>query len=246
MTTELAVKLRDIRQRFGKQRVLRGADLSVPRGSVVGLVGPSGSGKSTLVAITVGLVRPTSGSVEVLGGAPTSAQIKQRIGYMPQSTALYDDLTAQENLAFFGALYGMTRAELQEVIPHALQTAQLEDTGRKLVRDFSGGMARRLSLAAALLHRPDLLVLDEPTVGLDPRHRVALWETFHTLADEGHSLLITTHVMEEAESCDEVALLFNGRVLATGSPTGLKERANTTNLEGAFLAFQDALEGNLA
>jgi ABC-2 type transport system ATP-binding protein len=165
------------------------------------------------------------------------------IGYMPQSEALYDDLTAIQNLRFFGALYGLGRAELEQAVPRVLATVSLEDaTGRKTVAAFSGGMKRRLSLAIALLHSPKLLVLDEPTVGLDPVHRVRLWTAFRELAESGSTLLITTHVMEEAAGCDDLVMIHSGRIIARGTPAELVQQTGATDLEQAFLEFESRAE----
>jgi ABC-2 type transport system ATP-binding protein len=232
----LAVQLESVTKSFGKQEVIRGVDLALPFGKIFGLLGPSGCGKTTLVNLIVGAHAPNSGSVEVLGSTHLS-KTKQDRGFMPQDEALYLDLTAQENLRFFGGLYGMNRKQLDQEIPRVLNAVHLQDQGRKLVASYSGGMKRRLSLAITLLHNPRLLILDEPTVGLDPKHRVELWGVFRELADSGSCLLITTHVMDEAASCDEIIMLQNGGIIAQGSPQELVAQTNTANLEEAFLVF---------
>jgi ABC-2 type transport system ATP-binding protein len=235
---EALVRLKGIHKRFGQQEVLCGLDLDLPAGSITGLLGPSGCGKTTLVNIIVGAAAPTAGEVEVLGSRPSATRVRSKLGFMPQSEALYPDLTAAENLRFFGALYGMTAAEMSERIPVVLELVRLEDTGRKLVASFSGGMKRRLSLAIALLHRPQLLVLDEPTVGLDPEHRLELWRAFRELAAAGAGLLITTHVMDEAGSCDQIVMLRDGRILAQGVPQELMRQIGADTLEQAFLKLE--------
>lgn len=228
---------RDIVQRFGSQEVLRGVSLGVERGEVLGLLGPSGAGKTTFVNVVAGVAEPVSGSVEVFGEKMPSLAIMQRIGYMAQSDALYTDLTANENLAFFGAIYGLSGASLKQATARALETARLTVEPRKQVRNYSGGMRRRLSLATALLHEPELLILDEPTIGLDPLHRVDIWESFRAMAAAGRTLLVTTHVMDEAERCDRLAMIRDGVFIAIGSPEELKERAEARTLEDAFLHF---------
>lgn len=235
----MGVELLDVRKRFGKTEVLHGIDLDVTPGLVTGLVGPSGAGKSTLVNIMVGNSPVTGGTALVLGQKPPlGGKVKKDIGYMPQSEALYDDLTSRENLSFFGTLYGLGKRELREAIPRSLDLVHLEDQGKKLVGAFSGGMKRRLSLAIAFLHSPRLLILDEPTVGLDPLHRIALWESFRNIATSGGALLITTHVMEEAESCDELVMIREGIKIAQGPPASLVESSGTRTLEEAFLSFE--------
>jgi ABC-2 type transport system ATP-binding protein len=236
------VSLTTIHKRFGRQEVLSGIDLKLSAGSITGLLGPSGCGKTTLVNIIVGMARANEGTIEVLGEHPPLHRARRRLGFMPQGEALYLDLTARENLRFFGALYGMSSRKMDEAIPRVLALARLGDTGRKTVVNFSGGMKRRLSLAIALLHSPQLLVLDEPTVGLDPEHRLELWRAFRTLAVGGSCLLITTHVMDEAASCDEIVMLRDGHIIAQGSPPALMEQSNASNLEAAFLAFEGAKE----
>jgi ABC-2 type transport system ATP-binding protein len=161
---------------------------------------------------------------------------------MPQSEALYNDLTANENLRFFGSLYGMKRRALDEALLRVLEFVRLDKTGRKVVASFSGGMKRRLSLAIALLHSPRLLVLDEPTIGLDPEHRVSLWQGFRELAVSGTGLLITTHSMDEAANCDEIAMLRNGSIIARGTPNELIARAKAQTLEEAFLVFGTSVD----
>ncbi|MDR1421716.1 MAG: ABC transporter ATP-binding protein [Coriobacteriales bacterium] len=245
---QILVELQGIEKRFGTQEVLRGIDLTLCAGTITGLLGPSGCGKTTLVNLIVGLSRASVGSVEVLGTRPPFAKVRHQLGFMPQQEALYDDLTATQNLRFFGSIFGMRASALTAAIPHVLQTVRLEDTGRKLVERFSGGMKRRLSLAVALLHAPRLLVLDEPTVGLDPEHRLELWRGFRELARMGSGLLITTHVMDEAASCDRIIMLRDGKILAEGSPAELIMRSGSTTLEQAFLSFEtskDLKEGEV-
>ena len=238
MSIDDVVTLDDVCVAYGKTEVLHNFSLRLPPGRLSGLVGPSGHGKTTLVNVIVGALRAKSGKVTVLGETAPPRHTKPQIGFMPQSEALYSDLTGRENMTFFGSLYGMKGSEIRARIPEVLEQVHLEDTGGKVVAEFSGGMRRRLSLAIALLHQPKLLVLDEPTVGLDPVHRVALWATFRELADGGATFLVTTHVMEEAQNCDSLVMIWSGRKLSQGSPDELIEQAGTANLEDAFLAFE--------
>lgn len=234
---------RDIVQRFGKQEVLHGVSLGVERGEVLGLLGPSGAGKTTFVNIVAGVAEPVSGAVRAFGEPMPSLALMRRIGYMAQSDALYMDLTADENLEFFGAIYGLAGATLKTAKTRALELAHLAVDPRKQVRDYSGGMRRRLSLATALIHQPELLILDEPTIGLDPLHRVDIWDAFRQMAAEGRTLVVTTHVMDEAERCDRLAMIRDGIFIAVGTPDDLKSRAGARTLEEAFLHFARAEGG---
>ncbi|MCL2784365.1 MAG: ABC transporter ATP-binding protein [Propionibacteriaceae bacterium] len=237
---ESLVQLRDVRKSYGHTEVIHGIDLDVPAGQITGLLGPSGHGKTTLVSLVVGALRATSGTITVLGEEAPPRKVKPQIGYMPQADALYEDLTALENLRYFGSLYGMSSKDMDPAIDKVLDLVSLEkERGRKTVQAFSGGMKRRLSLAIALLHSPRLLVLDEPTVGLDPVHRVKLWTAFRDLAQSGSTLLLTTHVMDEAANCDDIILIHDGQVIARGAPADVIAQSGKTNLEEAFLDFEE-------
>ena len=237
--TEPLAELSGVYKRFGKQEVLSLIDLKLFSGQITGLLGPSGAGKTTIVNIIVGSYLPTAGTVRVLGETPPFKNARKQLGFMPQSEALYLDLTANQNLRFFGSLYGMSKSSLNQKIPEVLHLVRLGDEGRKLVADFSGGMKRRLSLAIALLHDPALLVLDEPTIGLDPKHRLELWRGFRERAASAAGLLITTHVMDEAAFCDRLLMVQDGRIIADDSPEKLIQATNTQTLEEAFLAFEN-------
>ena len=221
------------------RKVLKGITLKVAKGEMLCLLGPSGCGKTTLVNLIMGELVPKSGSVEILGEKAPYRHVRREIGFMPQDEALYDDVTAQENLRFFGELYGMDRKRISERMDFLFEFTHLQDDRKKLVADYSGGMKRRLSLAVALIHEPKLLVLDEPTVGLDPEHRRYIWRHLESLASEGVSILLTTHVMDEAEHCDRIAMIYNGRIIADGSPSAIKDETSTSELEDAFLALEE-------
>lgn len=231
------IAARDIVQRFGSQEVLHRVSLDVQQGEILGLLGPSGAGKTTFVNVIAGVAEPVSGTVEAFGEPMPSLKLMRRMGYMAQSDALYTDLTARENLAFFGTIYGLVGDELKEAMREALEAVHLPLEPRKLVRDYSGGMRRRLSLATAVLHKPELLILDEPTIGLDPLHRVSIWDGFREMAERGTTLIVTTHVMDEAERCDRLAMIRDGVFIAIGSPAELQQRASAATLEEAFLYF---------
>ena len=235
MDVQLAVEARDVHKRFGSVTALDGLSLAVHPGEIYGLLGPNGSGKTTFIRILAGLLRPDGGGVRLFGATPRAAVSGGGVGYMTQAAALYGELSVQENLAFFAALEGVTDVEAR--IEDALRRVDLLDRRRSTVSTLSGGMRQRVSLAATLLHQPRLLLLDEPTVGVDPALRKEFWEHFRALAASGVTILVSSHVMDEASRCDRLGLIRAGRVLAEGSATELVARAGTTDLEGAFLAL---------
>jgi ABC-2 type transport system ATP-binding protein len=230
-----AIQATGVRKKFGQLDALDGLDLAVRPGEIYGLLGPNGSGKTTLIRCLAGLLRPDAGAMTVLGQTPRDAVAAGRVGYMTQSAALYGDLSVDENLQFFARLEGVEDAA--EGIAAALRTVDLLDRQRSIVSTLSGGMRQRVSLAAALLHQPDLLLLDEPTVGVDPVLRQEFWTHFRALAAKGTTLLVSSHVMDEASRCDRLGLIRAGRVLAEGTAGELTSRAGTRDLESAFLAL---------
>jgi ABC-2 type transport system ATP-binding protein len=223
-----------LRKAFGPINAVDGIDLSLPAGRIYGMLGPNGSGKTTLIRLLTGLTSASSGQVRVLGVEMPSRTNLARIGYMTQADGIYPELSVWENLSFFAALYGQRdRAEI-------VRTLELVELDRRLgtpALQLSGGMRRRLSLACALAHRPTVIFLDEPTVGVDPALRVQFWDHFHRLAAAGATLLVSSHVMDEADRCDELLFMRDGHVLAQGTPPDLRARAGTDNLESAFLHF---------
>ncbi len=235
--TEPAVEARDVHKRFHDVEALRGLALTVLPGQIVGLLGPNGSGKTTFIRAVAGLVRIESGSVRVLGRAPRDAVAAGLVGYMTQSAALYQELSVEENLAFFAALRGIRDA--RAAIDEALGVVDVAARRRSLITTLSGGMRQRVSLAIALLGRPPLLLLDEPTVGVDPALRREFWSFFKTLTSQGTAILVSSHVMDEAERCDRLALIRSGRVIADGSVSEIRERAGTSDLEEAFLRLSE-------
>lgn len=243
MDTGHCIVMRKVNKFFGKKHVLKDIDLEVPYGQIFGLLGPSGCGKTTLVKIAAGFLEATSGETYVLGQPMPDLGLMNKIGYMAQSDALYNSLTAVENLRFFGAIYGMKKAEMAKRIAEVLALVKLSADLRKPVGAFSGGMKRRLSLAMAIMHRPPVLVLDEPTVGIDPLLRRQIWEELNKLAAGGVTILVTTHVMDEAEKCHRLAMMREGRLIAKGTARELKEQIGTNSLEEAFIYYggrQDA------
>jgi ABC-2 type transport system ATP-binding protein len=229
------VAVRELRVRRGGRLVLPGISLEVAAGRVTGLLGPSGSGKTTLMRAIVGVQIVESGEVSVLGLPAGAPELRQRVGYVTQAPSVYGDLTVRENLRYFGRIL---RAPAERV-DEALATVSLAERADQVVRTLSGGERSRVSLASALIGRPDLLVLDEPTVGLDPVLRRDLWQMFHELADGGATLLVSTHVIDEAERCDDLVLLRDGNVIATGSPDDLLRRTGSDDLEEAFLVLAE-------
>jgi ABC-2 type transport system ATP-binding protein len=236
-----AVVARGVRKRFGTLAALDGLDLAVRTGEIYGLLGPNGSGKTTLIRCLAGLLRADAGSVTVLGQTPRDAVAAGRVGYMTQAAALYGDLSVDENLSFFARLEGV--ADKESRIEAVLRTVDLLDRRRSIVSTLSGGMRTRVSLAAALLHEPDLLLLDEPTVGVDPVLRQEFWMHFRKLASAGTTILVSSHVMDEASRCDRLGLIRAGRVLAEGTAAELVRRADTADLEAAFLKLAAAAPG---
>ena len=231
MTGAPAIRIRGLRVSRGGREVLPGIDLDIPAGRVTGLVGPSGSGKTTLMRSIVGVQVVAGGEVTVLGEAAGTARLRERVSYMTQSGSVYPDLTATENVRYLARLLGESDDEVRRVIELVGLTRE-ED--RSVLR-LSGGQRRRVSLAGALLGSPDLLVLDEPTVGLDPLLRRDLWELFVRLRDRGATLLVSTHVLDEAGRCDEVVLLREGRVLETTTASELRRDTGTQDLDEAFV-----------
>jgi ABC-2 type transport system ATP-binding protein len=229
-----ALELDGVVKRFGSLLALDHAALRVQRGEVYGLLGPNGAGKTTLIRSLVGLVAPDAGRVTVLGTRMPDLDVLRRVGYMTQLAALYPDLSVKENVAFFGAIYGA-----EDGIREALDIVGLWDRRDSVVSSLSGGMRTRLSLACALVHRPVLLLLDEPTVGVDPQLRVQLWQRFKRMASEGVSILVSSHVMDEAERCDRLGLIRFGRMLAEGTVPELKGKAGVDRLEDAFLKLSE-------
>jgi len=234
-TETYAVDAEEVVKQFGKQLALDGVTLRVHRGEVYGLLGPNGAGKTTLIRSLVGLVAPEAGTVSVLGQRMPQLEVLARIGYMTQQAALYPDLSAEENVHFFGAIYGRV-----DGVRDALELVDLWDRRKSVVSTLSGGMRTRCSLACALVHKPDLLLLDEPTVGVDPQLRVQLWDRFRKMAAGGTTIVVSSHVMDEAERCDRLGLIRFGKLLAEGTVPEIKAKAGVARLEDAFLKLSEA------
>lgn len=237
MSPSVAIRIQDVGKSFGHRQILHNIRLDLFQSEIFGLLGPSGSGKTTLVKIITGIETADQGNVFVFGEKMPELRLLQQIGYMAQSDALYQELTARENLLFFASLYGLRGGRRKRRISEVLELVDLHEAMNKPVHTFSGGMKRRLSLAAALLHRPSILVLDEPTVGIDPILRQSIWQELHQLSQSGTTILITTHVMDEADKCHRLAMIREGRMLAAGTPEGLMKHTKTSTIEHAFLHF---------
>jgi ABC-2 type transport system ATP-binding protein len=222
---EYAIKAIHLTKKFGDFTAVDGVSFTVERGEIFGFLGPNGAGKTTTIRMLLGLLRPTSGKAEVLGFDITreAEEIKKRIGYMTQHFSLYNDLTVSENLDFFGRTYGLRGQRLRERKEYILEMAGLKGRERELTRNLSGGWKQRLALGAALIHEPEMLFLDEPTAGVDPISRRAFWDLLYQLAEEGTTIFVTTHYMDEAEHCQKLAFIQHGRIVAQGSPRHIKE-----------------------
>ena len=234
-----SIEIRDVGFSYGSLMVLNGLSLQVSPGEIFGLLGANGAGKTTLMRLVIGLLRPQSGRVLVLGETP-SPKLARHIGYMPQLNALYLELSMLQNVDFFARMYGLSsRGERRDAVEAAINLVALWDRRRDLVLRLSGGMRQRVSLAIALVHRPSLLVLDEPTVGLDPELRASFWDHFRGLAADGATIAISSHTMDDAAHCHRLAFIQEGRVVARGTPAELRAAtgAEASSLEDAFLYF---------
>lgn len=220
---------------FDKRKVLDNVSIELDSGTILGLIGPSGAGKTTTIKCLMGMEKLDQGTAEIFGSKMPNRKILGSVGYMGQSDALYEDLTAKGNLVFFGNLMGLTGSDLEAAIEKNMELVNLKDFLNKAVKTYSGGMKRRLSLAITLLANPDLIILDEPTVGIDPSLRVTIWEQLRSLAESQKAIIVTTHVMDEAEKCDYVGLIIEGKLFALGTPSELKKRFDAESIEEVFL-----------
>ncbi len=232
-----SIETRGLTKRYGKFTAVDGFDLRVEPGEVYGLLGPNGAGKTTTIKMLCGLLRMTNGEARLLGESVPDKKISSRLGYMPQETALYEGLTAHQNIAFYGRVFGLTRTQINDRERQLLEFVDLTRWRDELVQNLSGGMKHRVSLACALIHQPPLLFLDEPTVGVDPELRASFWEYFDELKAGGVTILITTHYMDEASHCDRVGFMRSGRLIAEGTPQEILREAGASSLEDAFLAL---------
>ena len=240
--TSLAIEVTDLAKSFGAVAALKGVSLQMPKGQCLGLLGPNGAGKSTLIRCIVGRVLPGSGQIRIFGAAAGSRAARQAIGWVPQDLAIYPRLTCRENLVAFGTYQGLRGTDLDSKVEWCLQWAALEDRAADAARTLSGGMKRRLNMAAGIIHRPRMVLMDEPTVGVDPQSRNRIFEMIEALRDQGMAVLYTTHYMEEAERlCDRIAIIDHGHIIAEGSNEELVRNAFGTRTEVAA-RFSGAVE----
>ena len=241
---EYCVRAAALTKNFGDLCAVNDLNFDIRLGEVYGLLGPNGAGKTTVIKILCGVLAPTSGEVYVLAKKMPNRGIARLIGYMPQETALYAGLTVHQNVKFFGEIYKLTASAIKRREATLLRLIDLEQFADQLVANLSGGMKHRVSLACALLQEPQLLFLDEPTVGVDPELRVTFWDHFNSLKENGTTVLISTHYMDEARRCDRIGFMKEGRIIAEGVPDELLQRTATDSLEDAFLEFS-RVEGKL-
>ncbi len=237
MNQDNCIVLKEVNKFYGTRQVLKDINLQVPYGQIFGLLGPSGCGKTTIIKIMTGILPATSGEVYVLNDTIPKLSALDKIGYMAQSDALYNTLTAEENLRFFGTLYGIRNKQLNKRITEVMALMKLSDDLKKEVQAYSGGMKRRLSLAIAILHNPPVLLLDEPTVGIDPLLRQDIWLELNRMAEQGVTIIVTTHVMDEADKCHKMAMMRDGLVIAQGTSAELQARINAKSIEEAFIHY---------
>jgi len=231
------IKTEKLRKQFGDLVAVSGLNLEIEKGQLYGLIGPNGSGKTTVIKMLVGLLRPTSGKAQVLGESVPVKESIAKMGYMPQEMAIYSDLTVHENIELFGQLYSMGSESLEKRENELLKMVDLSGRRDSLVAHLSGGMKHRVSLACALIHDPEVVFLDEPTVGVDPELRAGFWEYFANLKASGKTIVLTTHYMDEAVRCDTVGMMRTGDLIGEGSPKDLMRTASAPDLESAFLNF---------
>ena len=241
-TSESAISISGLEFAYGNRPVLKGIDLEIPRGVAFGVLGANGAGKTTLVRLLIGRLKATAGTALIFGQEP-DPKLADSIGYMPQLNALYESLSVQENLDFFARMLGLSNSKQRAVaVARAMDLVGLTDRADSVMSELSGGMRQRVSLGAALVHEPDLLLLDEPTVGLDPELRATFWQHFKEMTDSGTTIVISSHTMDDAAHCDTLGFMRDGKFIATGTPDELRESTGEPNstLEDAFLFLSRA------
>ncbi|MDT3960386.1 ABC transporter ATP-binding protein [Staphylococcus kloosii] len=232
------IEVKNVSKSFGKQQVLDDISVSFSAGEVVGLIGPSGTGKTTLIQCILGMEKTDAGKVSIQEHLMPNRKILSNIGYMAQNDALYNDLTGRENLTFFAKIYIHDKEDIKKRVNICSSMVQLDNDLDKKVEMYSGGMKRRLSLAISFLQNPNILILDEPTVGIDPKLRQAIWKDLTKAKAEDKCIIVTTHVLDEATRCDKLVLMNQGKILATGTPDEVKKQYHTDTIEGVFLNME--------
>ncbi len=237
MNENIVVYVNNVDVKYDKSTILNKINLRINKGEIIGLLGPSGAGKTTLVKAIIGMKSVENGEIRVFNEVVPKLDITINMGYMAQSDALYEDLSGIDNVIFFGSIFGMKGKALKERAKEVLSLVDLDKDSNKLVKNYSGGMKRRLSLAIALVHSPKLLILDEPTVGIDPVLRQKFWDEFNRIKANGGTIILTTHVMDEAYKCDKLALIRGGKIIAEGSVNEIIESSRSKDVEEAFLFY---------
>lgn len=243
MSDNVVVYVNNVDVEYDKSKILNNISLNIKKGEIIGLLGPSGAGKTTLVKAIIGMKSVSKGEIKVFDELMPKLDITSQLGYMAQSDALYEDLSGLDNVLFFASIFGMKGKPSKERAKEVLTLVNLDKDANKLVKNYSGGMKRRLSLAIALVHSPKLLILDEPTVGIDPVLRKKFWDEFYRIKENGGTIILTTHVMDEAYKCDKLALIRDGRIIAEGSVNEIIESSKAIDIEEAFL-FYSSNEGD--
>jgi ABC-2 type transport system ATP-binding protein len=240
-----AIELKNLTKKYKDFMAVNGINLDIPKGKIFGLLGPNGAGKSTTIRMLCGVLTPSDGEGRVIGFDiyTESEKIRQNIGYMSQKFSLYEDLTVLENLRFYSDIYSLSSKESKERIKEIIEMAGLNEKRGTLTAHLSGGWKQRLALGCALIHKPKILILDEPTAGVDPVSRRLFWQMIHELSRQGITILVTTHYMDEAESCDEIAFIFKGRILEKGTPKELIKKHKAGNLEDVFINYVEQETG---
>jgi ABC-2 type transport system ATP-binding protein len=241
-TSAPAISISGLEFAYGNTPILKGIDLEIPRGVAFGVLGANGAGKTTLVRLLIGRLKATGGSAKIFGKHP-GPDLADSVGYMPQLNALYESLSVRENLDFFARMLGLANGEMREsAVARAMNLVGLSDRADSVMAELSGGMRQRVSLGAALVHEPDLLLLDEPTVGLDPELRATFWQHFKEMTDSGTTIVISSHTMDDAAHCDTLGFMRDGKFIATGTPDELRESTGKpdSTLEDAFLHLSRA------
>jgi len=243
--SDYMIVIEGLQKNFGKTEAVKDVTLKIERGKIYGLLGPNGAGKSTTIRMICGVISPSGGKAQVNGHDvyTESEQIKDSIGYMSQKFSIYEDLTVYENMRFFAGIYSVNGADRKKRIQELIDMADLKEKRDVQAKFLSGGWKQRLALCCALIHKPEILILDEPTAGVDPVSRRVFWKMIYSLSAQGITILVTTHYMDEAESCDEIAFIFEGKTIEWGTPQELIEKNDCDNLEDVFISYVENLTG---